>query len=61
MLYNVFKYKNLLMQDFRIICLIISMIGLLMAQISSAYLINCNGIVWGLLYCMIEGIKHKEF
>lgn len=61
LLYNVFKYKNLLMKDFRIICLIISMIGLLMAQISSAYLINCNGIVWGLLYCMIEGIKHKEF
>lgn len=61
LLYNIFKYKNLLTQDFRIICLIISMIGLLMAQISSAYLINCNGIVWGLLYCVIESIKHKEF
>lgn len=61
LLYNIFKYKNLLMKDFRIICLIISMIGLLMVQISSAYLINCNGIVWGLLYCVIEDIKHKEF
>ena len=61
LLYNIFKYKNLLMKDFRIICLIISMIGLLMAQISSAYLINCNGIVWGLLYCVIEDIKHKKF
>lgn len=61
LLYNIFKYKNLLMKDFRIICLTISMIGLLMAQISSVYLINCNGIVWGLLYCVIESIKHKEF
>lgn len=61
LLYNIFKYKNLLMQDFRIICLIISMIGLLMAQIGNANLINCNGIVWGLLYCVIEGVKHKGF
>lgn len=61
LLYNIFKYKNLLMKDFRIICLTISMIGLLMAQISNVALINCNSLVWGLLYCVIEDIKHKKF
>ena len=60
LLYNVFKYRSILLQDYRIICLIISMIGLLMAQISNAALINCNGIVWGLLYCVIESIKSKQ-
>ena len=49
------------MKDFRIICLTISMIGLLMAQISNVALINCNSLVWGLLYCVIEDIKHKKF
>ena len=60
LLYNIFKYRNMLFQDYRIVCLIISMIGLLMAQISNAALINCNGIVWGLLYCVIESIKSKQ-
>ena len=60
LLYNLFKYRNILFQDYRIVCLIISMIGLLMAQISNAGLINCNGIVWGLLYCVIENMKYKK-
>lgn len=60
LLYNIFKYRNMLLQDYRIVCLIISMIGLLMAQISNAALINCNGIVWGLLYCTIECIIDKN-
>ena len=60
LLYNIFRYRKLLVQDYRIICLIISMVGLLMAQISNAALVNCSGIVWGLLYCMIENMKYKK-
>ena len=60
LLYNMFRYRKLLLQDYRIICLIISMIGLLMAQISNAALVNCNGIVWGLLYCIIENLKGNK-
>lgn len=60
LLYNMFRYRKLLLQDYRIICLIISMIGLLMAQISNAALVNCSGIVWGLLYCVIENMKYKK-
>ena len=59
LLYNMFRYRKLLLQDYRIICLIISMIGLLMAQISNAALVNCSGIVWGLLYCVIENLEDK--
>lgn len=59
LLYNIFRYRKILLEDYRTVCLIISMIGLLMAQISNAALISSNGIVWGLLYCVIENKKSK--
>ena len=60
LLYKLIKYRKYLLKDYKIICLFISMLGLLMAQISNAALVICNGIVWGCLYCAIESIKNND-
>lgn len=51
------KYKTIVTNDSRVICLIIPMIALLGAMMSNAGFVICNGIVWGLLYCKISSIE----
>lgn len=45
--------KNILRES-RAVFLIISMLGLLMTQLCTNSLVNCNGIVWGLLFCKLH-------
>lgn len=53
------KYHKFIFSDYRAIMLVISMLGLLAAGISNAGFTICNGIIWGLLYCKLEGIKNS--
>ena len=38
----------------------VSFIGLLVAQLSNADLIICNGVVWGLMLCISDIIFEKS-
>lgn len=53
------KYKTIVTNDSRVICLIIPMIALLGAMMSNAGFVICNGIVWGLLYCKVSSVKSE--
>ena len=51
-IYNLMKYRNWKGTSF--VCFpVISMLGLLAAQLSSAGFTECNGFIWGLLTCYI--------
>lgn len=58
--WKLLQRRKLLCDDYRVIILVIATIGLLIAQLSSAYFVVCNGIVWGLLYCKLEEIRKVE-
>ena len=52
------KVRNKL--DYREAMVFVSFIGLLVAQLSNADLIICNGITWGLMLCITDAIfKNK--
>lgn len=55
----VFKYRNKI-NDIYVIVSIISMMGLLAAQLSSAGFAECNGFIWGLMSCYIASQKYGD-
>lgn len=46
------KKKNAI--EFKKVMIFVSFVGLLVAQLSNADLIICNGITWGLMLCMVD-------
>lgn len=54
----IFKYRKKI-NDIHVIVSIISMIGLLAAQLSNAGFAECNGFIWGLMSCYIASQKYR--
>lgn len=54
---KLYQNKNLILNDYATFIPIISVIGLLGAMMSSATLVVCSGILWGLLLCKIKQIE----
>lgn len=60
LIYYIIKCRKIFFIDIKYIALVISMIGLLLAQVSNSSLVVCNGIIWGVLYCKINDIRSNQ-
>ena len=59
-IYNLIFYRKAIFQDYNLVMLMISMVGLLFTQLSNAAFVICNGFVWGLLLCKINEFKIND-
>lgn len=58
--YKILRNRSAFVRDYRVVLLIIAMLGLLAAKLSNAGFVILNGIVWGMLYCKISELKTKK-
>lgn len=60
-IYRLVSYGKIIFKDYNLIMLLISMIGLLFAQLSNAAFVVCNGFIWGLLFCKIDKLTNNKY